>query len=101
MVHTRSVRGPIDVGIVGAGTAGSATALLLLFVAAGFEHSVANLYLIPMGLLLAGSVPGGGPETLTLAGLAANLVPVVLGNVVGGGVLVALVYHVVYRRGRA
>lgn len=72
------------------------------FVAAGFEHSVANLYFIPMGLLLEGTAGGGiDSATLSLAGLARNLVPVVLGNIVGGSVLVALVYHVIYRRGRA
>ena len=59
------------------------------FVALGFEHSVANMYLIPIAML-----HGGG--SVTLAGLAANLVPVTLGNMVGGGVFVALVYWLVY-----
>lgn len=63
------------------------------FVAAGFEHSVANLYLLPMGLLSA--PPGEGP---TLAGMLGNLVPVLLGNIAGGGGLVALIYHLVYRK---
>lgn len=63
------------------------------FVVAGFEHSVANFCLLPMGFLCA--PPGVGP---TLAGMAANLLPVTLGNVVGGGGLVALIYHLVYRR---
>jgi len=71
------------------------------FVAAGFEHSVANLYLIPMGMLLPLVDPALPASTITLAGLVGNLVPVILGNIVGGGVLVALVYHVIYRRGRA
>lgn len=63
------------------------------FVAAGFEHSIANLYLVPLGILLA---PGAaGPEW---SGLLSNLVPVTLGNVVGGGVLVAAVYHFIYGR---
>jgi formate transporter len=63
------------------------------FVAAGFEHSVANMYLIPMGLLL--ETDG----SITLQGMFANLLPVILGNIVGGGGFVALVYHLVYRRG--
>jgi formate transporter len=64
------------------------------FVAAGFEHSVANMYLLPLALML--QAQAGQPADLP--GLARNLVPVVAGNLVGGSVLVALVYHVVYRR---
>jgi formate/nitrite transporter len=60
------------------------------FVAAGFEHSVANMYLFPVAMLLAGSAD--------LSWLWTNLVPVIAGNLVGGSVLVALVYHVIYRR---
>lgn len=61
------------------------------FVALGFEHSVANMYLIPIGYL-------AGAEGVTMATFAANLVPVTLGNIVGGSVLVALVYWIVYLR---
>jgi formate/nitrite transporter len=61
------------------------------FVAAGFEHSIANMYLLPLAMLL------GAP--LSAADVARNLVPVVAGNLVGGSVLVALVYHVIYVRG--
>ncbi len=68
------------------------------FVAAGFEHSVANMYFIPLGLLLKDRIPVAGAEQLTWWGLLTNLAPVTLGNIVGGGVLVALVYHFVYRR---
>ena len=69
------------------------------FVAAGFEHSVANFYLIPLGMLLQ-SVDGVGPAlpAITWAGFAHNAAPVVLGNLVGGAVLVGLVYHVIYQR---
>ena len=63
------------------------------FVAAGFEHSVANMYLIPMAMLL--QAPGG---PITWAGFAGNLAPVLLGNLVGGSVLVGLVYHLVYHQ---
>jgi len=64
------------------------------FVAAGFEHSIANMYLLPLAMMLqaqAGSLPD-------YSGLVRNLVPVVAGNLVGGSVMVALVYHVIYRR---
>lgn len=77
------------------------------FVAAGFEHCVANMYLIPLGILLAGS-PGSeittGPipiavaEAPTWSGFAANLLPVTAGNLFGGAVLVAAVYWAIYRR---
>ncbi len=64
------------------------------FVAAGFEHSIANLYFVPLGLFLAG-------EGLTWgAFLSNNLLPVTLGNLLGGAGMVGLVYHVIYRRGR-
>ena len=71
------------------------------FVAAGFEHSVANMYFIPLGMLLADSATL--PATVNVAnlgwsGLAANLIPVTLGNIVGGSVMVAAVYYLVYRR---
>lgn len=68
------------------------------FVAAGFEHSIANMYFIPLGILLKGQVPGA-PAALDWSGYAGNLLPVTLGNIVGGGVLVALVYLVIYRLG--
>ena len=63
------------------------------FVAAGFEHSVANMYFIPLGLML----QAAAGEPVELLGFARNLVPVIAGNLVGGSVLVALVYHVIYR----
>ena len=60
------------------------------FVAAGFEHSIANLYLFPLAMLL------GAP--LSLGDLLGNLLPVVAGNIVGGSVLVAGVYWAIYLR---
>jgi formate transporter len=67
------------------------------FVAAGFEHSVANMYFIPLGILLRETSHVANAEMLTWAGLIANLVPVTLGNIFGGGVMVALVYYFIYR----
>jgi len=63
------------------------------FVAAGFEHSIANLYFDPLGLFL------GGDGLTWTAFLANNLLPVTLGNLLGGAGMVGLVYHVIYRRG--
>jgi formate/nitrite transporter len=80
------------------------------FVVAGFEHSVANMYLIPLALLINAFAPdalwaqlGTSPEgfqALTAFGLARNLVPVTIGNILGGGVLVGVVYWFVYLRTR-
>ncbi len=66
------------------------------FVAMGFEHSVANMFLIPLGMLVSTDPVAAG---LTVGGFVANLVPVTLGNFVGGSVFVALVYYVIYVRG--
>ena len=43
------------------------------------------------------ALPPGG-DAIGLMGLAENLVPVIAGNLVGGSVLVALVYHIIYRQ---
>ena len=64
------------------------------FVAAGFEHSIANMYLLPLGMML----QAAAGEPVQVSGLWRNLVPVIAGNIVGGSVLVALVYYVIYRR---
>ncbi len=69
------------------------------FVAAGFEHSIANMYFIPLAILLRGQVAIPGSENLAWSGLFTNLLPVTLGNIVGGAAMVALVYHFVYSRG--
>jgi formate/nitrite transporter len=61
------------------------------FVVAGFEHSVANMYSIPVAM-------GASLIETDIPSLLRNLLFVTVGNVVGGGVLVALVYWVVYIR---
>jgi formate/nitrite transporter len=69
------------------------------FVAAGFEHSIANMYLIPLAMMLQSSgVDAPGAVALGWSGLFGNLVPVIAGNLVGGSVLVGLIYHVIYLR---
>jgi len=78
------------------------------FVASGFEHSVANMYFIPFGLLvrhddswLASAGSGLDLSNLTWrAFIADNLVPVTIGNVIGGTVMVAAFYWFVYLRAR-
>lgn len=59
---------------------------LFAFITSGFEHSIANMTLLSISLL----VPH--PETVTLAGLAANLIPVSLGNMAGGILFVGVPY---------
>jgi len=64
------------------------------FVAGGFEHSVANMYLLPIGVALA----AGTSAPLSVTDVVSNLALVTLGNVLGGTVLLALVYWSVYLR---
>lgn len=80
------------------------------FVALGFEHSVANMYFVPAGLVLkhntqvlsaAEGLLGQVPDLsrLTIFGfLVRNLLPVSLGNIIGGGLLVGIIYWFVYLR---
>ena len=79
------------------------------FVAAGFEHSVANMYFIPIGLLIKLGAPASFWQVigktaadypnLTLENfLLANLVPVTIGNIIGGSLMVGLVYWFIYIR---
>lgn len=67
------------------------------FVAAGFEHSIANMYFIPLGLMIEAQ-RGIAVAGLDAMGLVRNLVPVTLGNVAGGAVLVGGVYWLIYLR---
>ena len=70
------------------------------FVAAGFEHCVANMYFLPLAWLLTrtGNVPADFDASLiTISGIVHNLVPVTLGNIVGGAGLVGAVYWAIYR----
>jgi formate transporter len=76
------------------------------FVAAGFEHSVANMYFIPIGLLIKTLNPsfiassGLSLDNLTWGTfLLNNLLPVTIGNIIGGSVFVAAVYWSVFLRG--
>ena len=70
------------------------------FVAAGFEHSIANMYFFSLALFLkeSGIALPAGADAITVYAMLRNLVPVILGNIFGGSVLVALVYYVIYIR---
>ena len=78
-----------------------------MFVASGYEHSIANMFMIPLGYVIANFA---GPEfwlasganpadftDLTLTNFVFNnLIPVTIGNIIGGGLLVGLTYWVIY-----
>jgi formate transporter len=77
------------------------------FVAAGLEHSIANMYFVPLGIFLSDepavlAAAGLTPDKLTnlnwMTFVVNNLIPVTLGNIVGGGVFVGLIYWFVYTR---
>ncbi len=69
------------------------------FVAAGFEHCIANMYFIPLAMLEQTFGSSNFTSTvITWTGFINNLLPVIMGNLVGGSLLVALVYHIIYRR---
>lgn len=71
---------------------------IFLFVVCGFEHCVANMYFIPAGLL-AEYVYGMDSESLNILGMVKNLIPVTLGNLIGGSVCVGMGYHFAYTYG--
>jgi formate/nitrite transporter len=69
------------------------------FVAAGFEHSVANMYIMPLGMMIKWFAPDTFWTSVSATpSIVANLIPVTAGNIIGGGVLVGLVYWFVYLR---
>jgi formate transporter len=70
------------------------------FVAAGFEHSVANMYFIPMGLFIKGFAPASFWEAIgqTAANYGNLTWGVTIGNIIGGAGFVGLVYWFVYLR---
>lgn len=84
---------------------------IMLFVISGFEHSVANMYYIPAGilakanpdylnsLLASANMTKDALANLTWSGcFIKNLIPVTLGNIVGGGLFVSAAYWLALRR---
>ncbi|ODA31418.1 formate transporter FocA [Veronia pacifica] len=81
-----------------------------MFVASGFEHSIANMFMIPMAIVIKSFA---GPEFWAASGhtvaefsdltvphfIFNNLIPVTIGNIIGGGLLVGMTYWLIYRRG--
>ncbi|KLU16620.1 MULTISPECIES: formate transporter FocA [Xenorhabdus] len=81
-----------------------------MFVASGFEHSIANMFLIPFGIIIKNFAPdefwlktGTSPERFPQLNVSSfitdNLIPVTIGNIIGGAVLVGLTYWLIYLRG--
>jgi formate transporter len=78
------------------------------FVAAGFEHSIANMYFIPIGLMIksfaghdfwqAIAKTPADYASLTWGGFIYNLIPVTIGNIIGGAVFVAAIYWMIFLR---
>lgn len=79
---------------------------IMTFVASGFEHSIANMYFMTLGLFIKGSdaivtasgLPAEKLANVTVGGFLHNLVPVTLGNMVGGILFVAVFYFLVFKK---
>ena len=78
---------------------------IMVFVASGFEHCIANMYFIPIGIIskhnpsavASASAMGMSLDSLTWSGFVTNnLIPVTLGNIVGGVVFVGFAYFLAY-----
>jgi formate transporter len=87
------------------------TGPIALFVAAGFEHSVANMFMIPFGILIHDFAPAGFWEEIGASQshyalldwgqfFAGNLLPVTLGNIIGGGIMIGAYYWLIFRLGK-
>lgn len=81
-----------------------------MFVACGFEHSIANMFMIPMAIVIhdfaspafwqaTGATAAQFPNLTLSHFIMDNLIPVTIGNIIGGGLLVGLTYWVIYLRG--
>lgn len=68
------------------------------FVAMGFEHCVANMFFLPLGLMIKN---GAAAPELTAAAALGNIIPVTLGNIIGAALLVGVIYFFAYRKGLA
>jgi formate/nitrite transporter len=72
---------------------------IFAFVATGFEHSVANMYFIPTGIFCTGLDPTKAVDTVNWVAMwTNNLIPVTLGNIVGGMLFVGIIYWVAFRK---
>ena len=73
---------------------------IMVFVASGFEHSIANIYFIPEGIMVAGSKGIADPALSWSNFLLVNLLPVTFGNIIGGVLFVATAYWYVHAAGK-
>ncbi|MEY0747193.1 formate/nitrite transporter family protein, partial [Escherichia coli] len=80
-----------------------------MFVASGFEHSIANMFMIPLGIMIKEFAPAEywsqinmSPDQfshLTVGNfITDNLIPVTIGNIIGGAILVGLIYWFMHLR---
>lgn len=80
-----------------------------MFVASGFEHSIANMFMIPLAILIRNFAPesfwsaihssaDNFPALTVSHFITDNLIPVTIGNIIGGGILVGITYWVIYLR---
>lgn len=80
-----------------------------MFVASGFEHSIANMFMIPMSIIIkhfaspefwlrVGATPEQFDHLTVNNFIIDNLIPVTIGNIIGGGLRVGLIYWVIYLR---
>lgn len=80
-----------------------------MFVASGFEHSIANMFMIPTGIMIQyfapiefwssiGKSPSDFADINSMNFIFNNLIPVTIGNIIGGGVIVGLMHWMIYLR---
>lgn len=66
---------------------------VFLFVLSGYEHSIANMFFIPIGMFLGGDVTW-------ISMFANNLIPVTIGNIIGGAIIIPGLYHILFRKNK-
>jgi len=72
---------------------------IFAFVASGFEHSIANMYFIPAGIFVTGIDPSLSVDTVNWVTMwTSNIIPVTIGNIVGGLFFVGVLYWVAFRK---
>ncbi|MGM0379069.1 MAG: formate/nitrite transporter family protein [Bacillota bacterium] len=76
---------------------------IMAFVAGGFEHSIANMYYIPAGIISKAKyssileISSDKLSYLNLAGATHNIVVATIGNILGGGVFIGIIYYIIFK----
>ncbi len=66
---------------------------IMLFVLSGFEHSIANMYYLHTAGMIGGKIE--------IADILKNLIPVTIGNIIGGGILIPVIFYIaIYKKGK-